>query len=124
MALAAVKQRASTKEPEPPKNIEPICTGLSDIFYGDYVDTRDEPGREEREEIAKDICAECPLQFSCLAFALINNEKWGVWGGFTPGERRRFRKFLWKLGYEDVPTNGELISELIVFEKKNRGSKA
>lgn len=124
MASTAVQKRTTKSAEQPPKQVELACTGLVDLFYGDYVDTRDEPGREEREEICKDICAECVLQFSCLEWALINNEKFGVWGGFTPGERRRFRKFLWKQGYEDIPTNGELISELIVFERKNRGSKA
>ena len=34
----------------------------------------------------------CPLRDACLNFALINNEKYGVWGGTTPLCRRAIRK--------------------------------
>lgn len=49
-------------------------------------------------EEAKAIChgtydgRECPLLAQCLEFALINNERFGVWGGTTPEERRTIRK--------------------------------
>ncbi len=32
-------------------------------------------------EQAKEFCASCPLQASCLAGALDRGEPWGVWGG-------------------------------------------
>jgi WhiB family redox-sensing transcriptional regulator len=34
----------------------------------------------------------CPLLSQCLEFALVNNERFGVWGGTTPEERRGIRK--------------------------------
>lgn len=37
---------------------------------------------------AKAICARCPVQGSCLQYALAEGEREGVWGGTTPGERR------------------------------------
>jgi len=40
---------------------------------------------------AKQICATCPVRSDCLNEAMSNMDRttWGVWGGFTTGERRR-----------------------------------
>ena len=32
-------------------------------------------------EIAKMLCADCPVRVECLASALDRAEPWGVWGG-------------------------------------------
>src|SRR5262249_32545100 len=32
-------------------------------------------------ELAKSLCAECPLRVECLAGAIERGEPWGVWGG-------------------------------------------
>lgn len=32
-------------------------------------------------ELAKTLCADCPLRAACLAGALERREPWGVWGG-------------------------------------------
>jgi WhiB family redox-sensing transcriptional regulator len=32
-------------------------------------------------ELAKSLCAECPLRVECLSGALERGEPWGVWGG-------------------------------------------
>jgi WhiB family redox-sensing transcriptional regulator len=32
-------------------------------------------------ELAKSLCAECPLRVECLSSALERGEPWGVWGG-------------------------------------------
>jgi WhiB family transcriptional regulator, redox-sensing transcriptional regulator len=32
-------------------------------------------------ELAKAMCADCPLRIECLAGALERGEPWGVWGG-------------------------------------------
>jgi len=34
-----------------------------------------------RIELAKALCADCPLQQACLEMALERREPWGVWGG-------------------------------------------
>jgi hypothetical protein len=34
----------------------------------------------------------CPLRDQCLSFALVNNQKYGVWGGTTPLGRKAIRK--------------------------------
>lgn len=40
---------------------------------------------------ARQVCASCPVQGSCLQFALRTGEDHGIWGGLTAGERRRLR---------------------------------
>lgn len=40
---------------------------------------------------AKGICRRCPVATECLAFALAENELFGVWGGLTAKERARMR---------------------------------
>ena len=37
---------------------------------------------------AKRICARCDVQAECLAYALANGEKHGVWGGYTTSARK------------------------------------
>lgn len=40
---------------------------------------------------AKAVCATCPVQPECLAYALDADEPSGIWGGLTPDERRALR---------------------------------
>lgn len=44
---------------------------------------------DEHTVKAKEICAGCPIRFSCQDYAIKNNEQYGVFGGMTPTERRR-----------------------------------
>ena len=39
---------------------------------------------------AKAICSSCPVASICLSYA-IDNENYGVWGGYTPAERSKMR---------------------------------
>lgn len=40
------------------------------------------------QNVAKRVCNGCPVRMECLATALDNGEKFGVWGGMTERERR------------------------------------
>lgn len=40
-------------------------------------------------EVAKRICAECPVKDPCREYALENRIDHGVWGGTSERERRR-----------------------------------
>jgi WhiB family redox-sensing transcriptional regulator len=43
-------------------------------------------------EIARRICAECPVKAPCLEYALYNRIEHGVWGGASERERRRIAR--------------------------------
>jgi WhiB family redox-sensing transcriptional regulator len=48
------------------------------------------PGESTRP--ARKVCASCPVATQCLAYALANDERHGVWAGTTPDERARMRR--------------------------------
>jgi WhiB family redox-sensing transcriptional regulator len=43
-------------------------------------------------EIARRVCAECPVRSPCLEYALANHIDHGVWGGASERERRRIAR--------------------------------
>ena len=51
------------------------------------------PGRGETGNIAKAkaVCAECPVQPDCLAFAIRTNQTVGIWGGQSGRSLRALR---------------------------------
>jgi WhiB family transcriptional regulator, redox-sensing transcriptional regulator len=54
--------------------------------------------RMRRETAAKVVCLSCPVRAECAAHALAAREPYGIWGGFTEGERAR----LLATGWEDL----------------------
>jgi hypothetical protein len=92
-SLLAKAQRAQT---------DAMVTALSVALFGDdEQDWREravcaqvdadlwfpEKGGSTRE--AKKVCLSCPVRAQCLAFALENEERFGIWGGKSERERRR-----------------------------------
>lgn len=49
------------------------------------------PPRGDDASRPKAVCAGCPVRAECLAYAMNNGEKHGVWGGLSERERRRLR---------------------------------
>ena len=43
-------------------------------------------------EVARRICATCPVQAPCLEYALLHRIDHGVWGGASERERRRIAR--------------------------------
>jgi WhiB family redox-sensing transcriptional regulator len=43
-------------------------------------------------DVARRICAQCPVKEPCLEYALANRIDHGVWGGCSERERRRILK--------------------------------
>jgi WhiB family transcriptional regulator, redox-sensing transcriptional regulator len=43
-------------------------------------------------EVAKRVCASCPVRSQCLEYALANRVMNGVWGGASERERRRMAR--------------------------------
>jgi WhiB family redox-sensing transcriptional regulator len=71
-----------------------ICGhGSNNLFYADYQ-------HNGQVGEAKSVClgthpelpGRCPVLDQCLAYALENGEKWGVWGGCSERERRAIRR--------------------------------
>ncbi|MDQ3940938.1 MAG: WhiB family transcriptional regulator [Actinomycetota bacterium] len=46
------------------------------------------PPAEQEADEAKMVCAMCEVRQPCLEFAIEAGERFGVWGGLTPQERR------------------------------------
>lgn len=46
------------------------------------------PPLEQEADEAKAVCDGCSVKDPCLEFALAAGERFGVWGGLTPQERR------------------------------------
>ena len=60
------------------------CLGVDpDLFFP-------ERGASTRE--AKEVCRGCVVREECLEYALVNAEKFGIWGGLSERERRRIRR--------------------------------
>ncbi len=38
------------------------------------------------------MCRGCIVRSLCLEYALVNGEKFGIWGGMSERERRRIRR--------------------------------
>jgi WhiB family redox-sensing transcriptional regulator len=41
---------------------------------------------------AKRVCAGCTVRTQCLAYALDNDERFGIWGGMSERERRQLKR--------------------------------
>ena len=49
---------------------------------------------------AKSLCKGCDVQAECLIFAVNNDEEFGIWGGFTRKERKKFFGESAKISYD------------------------
>jgi WhiB family redox-sensing transcriptional regulator len=49
-----------------------------------------EKGGSTRE--AKRVCEACDVRAECLEYALANDERFGIWGGYSERERRRLKQ--------------------------------
>ena len=64
------------------------CIGMdTNLFFPDKGDGRHE-GSVTQVDVAKVVCARCPVRADCLDYAIRTHQKHGVWGGKTPKERR------------------------------------
>lgn len=62
------------------------CRGIDSARFFSPTGERGE-ARRRREQLARAICAECPVQKECARFALSIGEEYGIWGGTTDRER-------------------------------------
>jgi WhiB family redox-sensing transcriptional regulator len=78
------------------KLIEALAVG--ELSWQDYANCRGAdadlfcPERGATTRKAKAICTACDVKSQCLDYAIINGEKFGIWGGMSERERRRVRR--------------------------------
>ena len=70
------------------------CVGMAnDVFFPESL-------TEARFDKALAVCAKCPVQYECLLL-VINlddvDDRWGVFGGTTPKQRRKMRGMMHKM---------------------------
>lgn len=63
-----------------------MCRGLDSAVFFHPDDERGE-ARQQRDERAKSLCRQCPVQQQCRTHALTVREPYGVWGGLSAEER-------------------------------------
>lgn len=64
---------------------EPCFVGDADQWTENYT------GRPIPNKVAEDLCAGCHVLEECAAYALLNPDEVGIWGGMTADERKRIR---------------------------------
>ena len=75
--MSANKQEARWRD-------QAACTSIGiDVMYATSA---------QGVAIAKAQCFGCPVRAECLAYALDQNEVFGVWGGTDPEERKQLRE--------------------------------
>jgi hypothetical protein len=69
---------------------ETPCTNYPDAYFEEFL----KPGGAYAREIAKSLCASCPLINMCADFGIRYEPYYGLWGGLIPSERRKKRRAL------------------------------
>lgn len=77
------------------------CKGVPiDVFY--FESDEENRNLKKETEKAKAYCKECPVIEQCLTYALNEDIKFGVWGGFTSRERGTLRNLFGQEDYKSV----------------------
>ena len=82
--VSAVVQVVAAFAESKPWQSRSNCLGVDpDLFF---------PNRGASTAPAREVCKGCQVRLECLDFALVNSEKFGIWGGLSERERRRLRR--------------------------------
>ena len=69
-----------------------LCAQIDgDMFFPDELEDTEEV-MSLKTMTAKAVCIDCPIQLSCLTYAVEHPELLGIWGGMTTKERRLLRR--------------------------------
>ncbi len=63
-----------------------LCASMDPVLFF--------PDKGKNARAAKQVCRQCPVREQCLDYALETNQSFGVWGGFTEGERTKLSEKL------------------------------
>lgn len=67
-----------------PWQAEGICRQVDpEIFF---------PEKGQSTKDAKRVCANCPVAAEYLEYALVNGERFGIFGGYSERERRQMKR--------------------------------
>lgn len=77
------------------EEVGPVPCQESDVTAW-WPDKRDLDSPSTHGAVA--ACRRCPLQAPCAAYAITADERFGLWGGTTPDERRAVRRLGRQLG--------------------------
>ena len=83
------------------------CVGLPEEDRKTFFGEAEELSTEKQHEQARIICYGCPVQVACLSYCIESDTDFGVWGGLTQSQRKRY---LW-------PALRRLGREQWVYEK-------
>ena len=86
--IGGIDLRTLPPDPLPPDTWQDqaACYGVEpDLFF---------PVSEEEAGPALAYCGGCQRREHCLAWALKNGERYGVWGGLTEQQRRRIARYV------------------------------
>ena len=64
------------------------CHSAPDLYSVD----EEVPGYLRLMSYARELCHGCPVVELCGEYAVTNDERFGVWGGMSPPERRAIRR--------------------------------
>lgn len=67
-------------------------TGETIEFFDDGTIWEEFGDTADAYEQGKEVCAVCPIREECLADAMLRRERYGLWGGLIPIERRRIER--------------------------------
>lgn len=86
--MTTATRRPTTNATEPDWQRGACTNTRTDLFFP----IGDSEGARRQNDQAKLMCARCPIQPSCLSWALEAGEDQGVWGGLTEKERQYVRR--------------------------------
>ena len=61
------------------------CEKFPELFFPE--DISDPVKKRLATVIAKKLCDTCPIKAECFRYAVESGQKYGIWGGTSPGER-------------------------------------
>jgi WhiB family redox-sensing transcriptional regulator len=64
------------------------------------------PAADGAADPAQRICEPCPVRGQCLAYAIVADEPFGIWGGLGQRERQTLRRQLQRRGELPLPDSG------------------
>lgn len=77
-----------SRQPRQPWQELAACVGEFGAWFYPPLHPEKKMARLRREARAVAVCQGCPVRDDCLAYAVEQRERYGIWGGLTGLERR------------------------------------